>query len=62
MDKKETWWTVGTNTWGEILTYDACENKEEAELFVKEELSGRGVVMTDRELKNEIYIEDEVEG
>lgn len=55
-----TWWAVGTDSWGEIVTYDPCESREEAEEFIRTELHGRGIVMTDNELATALDMGEEV--
>ena len=37
-----TYWAVGTDAWGDILTWDQCDSREEAEEFIRTELAGRG--------------------
>lgn len=43
-------WGVGKDVWGNLITWDPCESRTEAEEFVRDELHGRGVVMTQDEL------------
>lgn len=43
-------WGVGKDVWGNLITWDPCESRTEAEEFVRDELHGRGVVMTQNEL------------
>lgn len=52
-------WAVGTDDWGNIITYDPCETREEAEDFIREELAGRGIIMTDNELETALDIGEE---
>ena len=53
-------WAVGTDDWGNIISYDHCESREEAEEFIRDELPGRGIVMTDNELYNALNMGEEV--
>lgn len=53
-------WAVGTDDWGNIITYDPCESREEAEELIRDELGGRGIVMTDDELYNALNMGEEV--
>ena len=46
------YWGVGKNVWGELITWDPCDSREEADEFVRDELSGQGVVMPQEELIN----------
>lgn len=43
-------WGVGKDVWGNLITWDQCDSRAEAEEFVRDELHGRGVVMTQDEL------------
>ena len=52
-------WAVGTDDWGNIITYDPCETREEAEDFIRDELPGRGIMMTDNELYNALNMGEE---
>lgn len=53
-------WAVGTDDWGNIISYDHCESREEAEEFIRDELPGRGIIMTDNELYNALNMGEEV--
>ena len=48
--KDAPFWAIGTDAWGNVLTFDPCENRAEAEDFCRAELHGRGIVMTKTEL------------
>lgn len=52
-------WAVGTDGWGNVITYDPCDTREEAEAFIREELAGRGIIMTDNELATALDIGEE---
>ena len=54
-----TYWAVGTDAWADILTWDQCDSREEAEEFIRTELAGRGIVMTDDELATALHMDDE---
>ena len=53
-------WGVGKDVWGNLITWDPCESSTEAEEFVRDELHGRGVVMTEQELLNALNQGEEV--
>ena len=53
-------WAVGTDDWGNLITWDPCESRTEAEEFVCNELHGRGVVMTEQELLNALDMGEEI--
>lgn len=55
-----TYWAVGTDDWGTIVTYDPCDSREEAKDFISEVLAGRGIVMTDSELVTALNMGEEV--
>lgn len=52
-------WAVGTDDWGNIITYDSCDTREEADAFIREELAGRGIIMTDNELATALDMGEE---
>lgn len=54
-----TFWAVSTDAWGNIVTCDPCDSREEAEDFIRTELSGRGLVMTDKELAAALHMDEE---
>ena len=53
-------WAVGTDDWGNIVTYDPCDTRKEAEAFIRDELPGRGIIMTDTELTTALDHGEEV--
>ena len=53
-------WAVGTDDLGNIVTYDPCDTRKEAEAFIREELAGRGIIMTDNELATALDMGEEV--
>ena len=55
-----TYWAVGTDDWGNIVTYDPCASREEAKDFIRTELAGHGIVMTDNELATALNMGEEV--
>lgn len=58
--KDASFWAVGTDAWGNIITCDPCDSREEAEDFCRDELHGRGIVMTRKELLTAIDMGEEV--
>lgn len=54
------YWAVATDDWGNVITYDPCESREEAKEFIRDELGGRGIVMTDDELATALNMGEEV--
>lgn len=54
-----SYWAVSTDAWGDLLTWDQCSSREEAEAFIRTELAGRGIVMTDDELSKALHMDDE---
>ena len=53
------WWAAGLDAWGEIVTYDPCDSPDEAQSFVRDELNGRGAVMTAQELIDALALRDD---
>lgn len=53
------YWAVGTDAWGNLVTCDPCDSKKEAEDFIRSELAGRGIVMTNDELATALHMDDE---
>lgn len=53
-------WGVGMDAWGNVITWDPCESREEASAFVRAELHGHGVVMTQTELTTALDHGEEV--
>ena len=53
-------WGVGMDAWGNVITWDPCESREEATAFVAHELHGRGVVMSQDELAKVLDMGEEV--
>ena len=45
------WWAVRRGAYGELVSCDPCDSREEAELFIQEELNGDGVIMSRHELE-----------
>lgn len=54
------WWAV-RREYGEIISYDPCESKEDAEEFIRDWMDGKGEVMTREELVECIRDKDERE-
>ena len=60
MNAHAPFWAVGTDDWGNIVTYDPCDTRKEAEAFIRDELTGRGIIMTDTELATALDMGEEV--
>lgn len=43
-------WAIGTDDWGNLSSADPVEDMADAHAFIKEQLNGRGIIMSKKQM------------